>query len=187
MLSEPIAKLLCESISSGVMTLSWPEQADEREHLDRAGVPRLWFVESGVEAPVSESCLEDWLRLPAEDSDVRARLVALARRAVCHPSLPTLDERGRASHRGAVVYLSPVEQHLMGLLIANFDNAVLEADLLHAAWPDSGRYETLRVHVSRLRRRLAPIGLEITNVHAYGYMLQNTSSDHHDARSQPHH
>ena len=49
-MSEPIAKLLCESISSGVTTLSWPEHADEREHLDRAGVPRLWFVVSGAEA-----------------------------------------------------------------------------------------------------------------------------------------
>jgi len=171
-LTEPPARPIGEDTGRDVVALGWPDQADERDRLDRAGIPRLWFVEPGVEPPISENCLEDWLRLPADDTDVRARLVALARRAACHPAVPTLDAHGRFTHRGAVVFLSPVEQHLMEPLVANFGAAVSERDLIGSAWLEGGRDETLRVHVSRLRHRLAPIGLDIANVRGYGYVLR---------------
>ena len=172
MLTQPTAKLVYESMSRDVVVLSWPAQADERERLDRTAVPHLWLVEPGVDPPVSESCLEDWLRLPAEDADVRARLVSLSHRAAHHPIRPTLDEYGQLVHHGAVALLSPVEQHLAAPLIANFGEAVAEDDLLSSAWHEGGNEQTLRVHMSRLRRRLAPVGLTITSIHAYGYVMR---------------
>lgn len=65
-----------------------------------------------------------------------------------------------------------MDQHLAEPLIANFGNAVAEDDLITSAWHEGGNEQTLRVHVSRLRRRLAPIGLTITNIRAYGYAMR---------------
>ena len=57
-------------------------------------------------------------------------------------------------------------------MIENFGSAVAENDLIAAAWHEGGSEDTLRVHVSRLRRRLAPMGLTITSIRAYGYVLR---------------
>ena len=90
MLTQPTADLFYESARRDVVVLSWPAQTEEREGLERKGVPRLWLVEAGVDPPVGDSCIEDWLRMPAEDADVRARLASLAARAA-HPVGPPLD------------------------------------------------------------------------------------------------
>jgi hypothetical protein len=172
MLTQPTAKLLCESVTRDVVVLTWPNQAPERERLERDGIPRLWLVERGIDPPTGDSCIEDWLRLPAEDADARARLVSLAGRAAHHPSRPTLDAHGQLTRNGVVVILSPVEHHIAKSLIENFGNAVAEDDLIAAAWHEGGSEDTLRVHVSRLRRRLAPIGLTITSIRAYGYVMR---------------
>ena len=172
-MTQPTAKLVYGSMSRDVVVLSWPDQAAEQERLEHAGIPRLWLVEPGIEPPVSDCCLEDWLRLPADDADVRARLVSLARRAMHHPAQPSLDEHGQLSHHGVTVFLSPVEQHLAEPLVQHFGEAVADDDLIRAAWLDEGGNEqTLRVHVSRLRRRLAPVGLTITSIRGFGYLLR---------------
>ena len=172
MLTQPAARLVYESMSRDVVVLSWPNQEPERKRLERDSIPRLWLVERGIDPPTGDSCLEDWLRLPAEDADVRARLVSLAGRAAHHPSRPMLDAHGQLTRNGTVVILSPVEQHIATPLIENFEHAVAEDDLIAAAWHEGGSEDTLRVHVSRLRRRLGPIGLTITNIRAYGYVMR---------------
>lgn len=173
MLAQPAAKLVYESMSRDVVVLSWPEQANERQRLAGCSTPHLWLVEPGVDPPIAESCLEDWLRLPAEDGDVRARLVSLAKRAAHHPARPDLDEHGQLAYCGAVVLLSPLEQRLAEPLVANFTHAVPEVDLIRAAWPEGGSDQTLRVHMSRLRHRLAPIGLTLTSIRSYGYVMRS--------------
>jgi DNA-binding response OmpR family regulator len=171
MLTQPTADLFYESARRHVVVLSWPAQTGLREGLDRKGLPRLWLVEAGVAPPVVDSCLEDWLRLPADESDARARLDSLARRAVHHPMQPTLDAHGQLVHAGALVLLSPVDKQLAARLIADFGEAVADDDLIAAAWREGGTEQTLRVHLSRLRRRLAPIGLAITSIRGYGYAM----------------
>ena len=42
---------------------------------------------------------------------------------------------------------------------------------------DGCKEQNLRVHVSRLRRRVAPIGLCITRVRGYGYVLSPGQDD----------
>lgn len=163
------------SMSRDVVVLRWPEQGAERERLERLGVPRLLIVEAGVEPPSSESCLEDWLRLPADDCDVRARLLSLSRRAARHPMLPTLDDVGQLTHRGASVFLSPVDQRVAAVLVESFGTAVRDCDLARRAWPAGSSEQTLRVHISRLRRRLAQLGLTITSVRNVGYVMHEES------------
>jgi Transcriptional regulatory protein, C terminal len=173
MMTVPTAKLVLESMSHDVVVLSWPSQASERERLERLGIPRLWLVERGIDPPEGDSCLEDWLRLPAEDADLRARLASVAGRAAHHPSRPTLDEHGQLARHDVMVVLSPVEQRIATRLIEHFGEPVAEQDLIGAAWHEGGSEDTLRVHISRLRRRLAPIGLTITSIRSYGYVMRN--------------
>jgi two-component system OmpR family response regulator len=155
-----------------VVILHWPEQADRIDELERLGIPRLLLVEPESAPPMSTSCIEDWLRMPVDDASLRARLVALAAHARRHPMVPSLDEHGQLSHRGETVFLSITDQRIAEVLVEHFGQVVSEATLLERSRPDNRNDQTLRVNVSRLRRRVAPIGLAITCVRGHGYLMQ---------------
>jgi hypothetical protein len=173
--NDAVGQLVYASMSRDVVVLRWPEQGAERERLERLAVPRLLIVEAGTEPPPSESCLEDWLRLPADDCDVRARLLSLSRRAARHPVVPVLDDFGQLTHRGASVFLSPVDQRVAQVLVETFGTAVRDAELARRAWPAGSSEQTLRVHISRLRRRISQLGLTITSVRNVGYVMREQS------------
>jgi hypothetical protein len=167
------AEIIAEAgATKDVVILRWPEQADRIDDLERLGVPRLLLVEKDSPPPPSTSCIEDWLRLPVDDDSLRARLVALAAHARRHPMVPSLDEHGQLSHRGETVFLSLTDQRIAQLLIENFGHVVSEETLLDQARPEARNDQTLRVNVSRLRRRIAPLGLAITCVRGHGYLIQ---------------
>lgn len=155
-----------------VVLLHWPEQADRIDELERLGVPRLLLVEPDSPPPVSTSCLEDWLRLPVDDASLRSRMTALAAHAQRHPMVPRLDDNGQLSHRGESVFLSSTEQRIAELLVARFGQVVSEDLMLERARPEGRNDQTLRVNVSRLRRRIAPLGLVITCVRGHGYLMR---------------
>jgi hypothetical protein len=171
-----VSRLVYAGISRDVVVLRWPEQEGERERLEHLGIPRLLIVESGVAPPNGDSCLEDWLRLPADDCDVRARLLSLARRAQRHPMVPVVDDFGQLTHRGVSVFLSPVDQRVAEVLVESFGTAVRDEELARRAWPAGSSGQTLRVHISRLRRRIAQLGLTITSVRNVGYVLHEDSA-----------
>jgi Transcriptional regulatory protein, C terminal len=154
-----------------VVALRWPQQRAEVERFAMLSVPRLLFVEPGAPPPPTRDCLEDWVRMPADDQDVRVRLAALAHRAREHPQIPTLDGHGQLSYRGRRVFLSPTDERIAAALVADYDCAVSEEDLFRRVWPDGGRHAKLRVHVSRLRKRIEPLGLDITSIRHFGYRL----------------
>jgi hypothetical protein len=155
-----------------VVILRWPEQADRIDDLERQGVPRLLLVEPESAPPPSTSCIEDWLRLPVDDASLRARLVSLAAHALRHPMVPSLGEHGQLSHRGETVFLSLTDQRIAQVLIESFGHVVSEQTLLARVRPDGRNDQTLRVNVSRLRRRIASLGLAITCVRSQGYLMQ---------------
>jgi two-component system, OmpR family, response regulator len=169
--SDATTLLLWASQHRDVVVLRWPEQILDVERLEQLGVPRLLLVEPGVEAPDGDSCLQDWLRLPADDADVRVRLHALARRADSHAVLPTIDPYGQLSYRGRALFLSPLDQRIVSELIEHFD-AVVMVDDLKNAWPEGTSTQALRVHISRLRHRVASLGLTITSIRNVGYVMR---------------
>lgn len=151
----------------------WPAEQDRRQELAAAGHPRLLLVEPGAPPPVCADELEDWVRLPAPDTDVRARAEALARRAAARGlRTPVVDADGVLRYRGRSVPLPPVEARLTRALVDRYGAVVSRAQLARAGWPgaDPGR-NALDVHVMRLRRRLAPVGLVIRTVRGRGYLL----------------
>ena len=163
--------------------LRWPEEAGRRSSISQSGVPRLLLVPDGEEPPRVSDCLEDWIRVPAAESEVRARVDALAVRSRAHhangqeipdePAPPVIDDFGVLRVSGSWVALPPREARLAGALLERL-GAVTSRDLLvRAGWPAGapGR-NALDVHVLRLRRRLQPVGLAIRTVRSRGYLME---------------
>ena len=160
-----------------VVLIRWPEEAERRALLTAAQTPRLLLVELG-EPPAPEDCLEDWVRVPASDADVRARVAGLWTRAGQHASAaPRLDSDGVLRFGERWVSLPPVETRLTGALLERFGAVVSRDTLARAGWPEGapGR-NALDVHVLRLRRRLRPIHLAIRTVRSRGYLLEPSES-----------
>lgn len=157
-----------------VQVLRWPEDAAERSTHDHRAC--LWLVERDEAPPEPTSCTEDWLWLPTSDVEMQARLCALAVRAEHHPRRPEVDSFGQLTFCGASFFLSPTDEQLVRVMIDRFAEVTEERDLIAAAWPAGASSQVLRVHVSRLRRRLAPLGLEIRCVRGTGYVFGEARS-----------
>jgi len=102
-----------------ITLVRWPEEADRLERLRRERLPRLLLVASDAIAPPCGDCEEDWIRLPADDADVRTRLTSLAERWTRYGlgRDPDIDAAGRVRFQGRWVALSRTEQNLTGKLL----------------------------------------------------------------------
>ena len=161
--------------SDGIVLVRWPAEDAERQALAARGIPRLLLVEPDAPAPRCDDLLEDWVRLPASDTDLNARVAGLGRRAssVVVDGRPMIDDDGVVRVGGNWAALPPVEARLMTALVDRLGAVVHRDDLAAAGWPDGlpGR-NALDVHVLRLRRRIAPVGLVIRTIRARGYLLE---------------
>lgn len=166
------------------MLVRWPAERARREELVGLGVPRLLLVEDGHRAPEPADCCEDWVRVPASEEDVSSRVTALKFRADAHHANgaagaaaeldPHLDDDGVLRANGTWVPVPPVEARLLRALLERY-GAVTSRDLLsRAGWPHRAPdRNVLDVHVLRLRRRIAPVGLVIRTVRSRGYLLES--------------
>ena len=152
----------------------WPRESERRDLLAQQSVPRLLLVEDGHPAPEAADCLEDWVRVPSNEDEVRARLLGLMARSRFHAhDVPELDADGVLRFAARWVALPPVEARLTAALLGRFGAVVSRSALARSGWPDGApRRNALDVHVVRLRRRLAPIGLAIRTVRSRGYLLE---------------
>jgi DNA-binding response OmpR family regulator len=168
-----------------VTMIRWPEEASRRTDMTQTGAPRLLLVPDGEEPPPIADCLEDWIRVPAAESEVRARVEALAARCQAHPqngdgapapldpAVPILDDFGVLRMNGAWVALPPLEARLAAALLERLGAVTSREQLVRTGWPEAppGR-NALDVHVLRLRRRLQPVGLAIRTVRSRGYLME---------------
>lgn len=158
--------------------LRWPAESTRRDFLADGLAPRLLLVEDGALPPPPTDCLEDWIRVPASEHDVRVRLEALAARAGRHSErlAPDLDADGVLRFGAGWVPLPPVEARLTAAMLERFGAVVSRDVLSRAGWPDGapGR-NALDVHVLRLRRRLAGVDLVIRTIRSRGYLLESAA------------
>ncbi len=152
-----------------VRVLRWPIDASERG--TDAARPCLWLVDEGETPPAPTSCVEDWLWVTASDLEMQARLGALASRAAQHPRRPALDGFGQLSYGAGSLFLSPTDERIAQVLVEHFGSVVEDDELIAHAWPEGASAQVLRVHISRLRRRLQPLGLTISCARGAGYLL----------------
>lgn len=157
-----------------VALVRWPHESERLDELRATGAPRLLLVEGGVNPPVVEGGAEDWIRLPADEADLRARVQGIERRAQeGRAAPPEIDDDGVIRVGEEWVSLPPVEARLTSALVERYRAVVSREALARAGWPEGapGR-NALDVHVLRLRRRLAPLGLTISTVRSRGYLLE---------------
>jgi DNA-binding response OmpR family regulator len=156
-----------------VVLVRWPEEDARLRQLRETGSPRLLLLNGESEPPESADCLEDWIRLPADDRDMRARVARLASRSETEQSAPQVDGDGLLRYRGRWVALSPVESALAVTLVDRFGAVVGRDTLARRAWPEgTPTRNALDVHMLRLRRRIAPLGVEVRTVRSRGYLMQ---------------
>ncbi len=160
-----------------VRIVRWPEESELLAQLRAEHAPRLLLVPPPAPAPIVEQCEEDWVRLPAEDGDVRARVEALAARWARHRPGPQAGADGRLQYDGRWIALSPIELRLAGALAERFGEVVDSEHLARVAWPDEPTTDgALRVHLTRLRRRLRTVKLNVQNVRGRGYVMDRDDS-----------
>lgn len=163
-----------------VHLVRWPSESLRRRHLASVGAPRLLLVDEGAPAPDVFDIMEDWVRTPATDEDVRARIATLSARAGglgATPAAPALDDDGVMRHAGTWVHLPPIEHRLAAQLLARFGAVVGREALMAAGWPTGARDRgLLDVHMVRLRRRLEPLGLAVRTIRSRGYLMEATGT-----------
>ena len=156
-----------------VVLVRWPEEDARLRQLRETGSPRLLLLNGESEPPESADFLEDWIRLPADDRDVRARVARLASRSETQQPAPQVDGDGLLRYRGRWVALSPVESALAITLVDRFGAVVGRDTLARRAWPEgTPTRNALDVHMLRLRRRISPLGVEVRTVRSRGYLMQ---------------
>lgn len=170
-----------------VVLVRWPVEQVRRDELQREGRPRLLLLEDGVPPPPSApDDFEDWIRVPAGEVDLRARVEGLRRcvEARFEPA-PGLDDDGVLRLGDRWVSLPPVEARLTAALLDRYGAVVSRDSLSRAGWPAGapGR-NALDVHMLRLRRRLAPLALAIRTVRSRGYLLERLVAGDGQARAQ---
>jgi len=157
-----------------VTLIRWPDEEEHRRALAIADVPRLLLVDEQATPPAVDDPTEDWIRLPARDEDVRARVRSLLIRAgEWARGSPGVDPDGVLFVGSARLPLAPVEARLTALLLER-QGAVVDRDALaRAGWPSGmpGR-NALDVRILRLRRRIESLGMRIRTVRHRGYLLE---------------
>ena len=160
-----------------VALVRWPSESERLGSLRKAGVPRLLVLDRDAPPPASLDVLEDWVRQPISEADLRARIDTLAGRAGSASSIPPeIDADGVMRFRSHWVSLPPVEARIASALASRFGSVVRREVLTDAGWPDDPpSRNALDVHVLRLRRRLEPIELVIRTVRSRGYLLERSA------------
>jgi two-component system OmpR family response regulator len=159
-----------------VALVHWPAEAERLRRLRARGEPRLVVVEHGP-PPTTDDFLEDWLRTPVDEEEVRIRLETLRARARTHAEDLVLED-GVLRVGDRVVVLPPIQTRLASALLERRNAVVSRETLLRRGWPDEKPKDrnVLDVHLARLRRLLVGTGLEIRTVHRRGYLLHADST-----------
>ena len=164
-------------LAFGVILVRWPEEFDRIERLRTLRVPRLLLVGGDLSTLEPGDALEDWIRLPAPADELRVRVATLASHARERREKPTVDQDGLLRYGGRWIALSPTERSTAAILVDRFGDVVDYETLVRITW--KGRRPTrnaLDVLIKRLRRRIAPLGLEICTVRGRGYIFQNVDA-----------
>src|SRR5687767_376295 len=116
--------------TSSPQLVRWPGERHRREDLARLGVPRLLLVEAGAGIPdVADD--EDWIRVPAGEHDLWARLAALAK-AADRRRRPRLLDGVVLEHDGRTVVLARRDLRLARLLVDHYGGSVTWDDVRRA-------------------------------------------------------
>jgi hypothetical protein len=189
--------VLIPSVAAEVEMVRWPGDAARRELCAARDVPCLLLLEEGVAPPLPSRPLEDWIRVPADELDLVARVRRLESLGNRVGEWPTVDDEGVLHVGPRWSALSTAEAALARRLTADFGRLVNRNDLLAALSPPSPpagtaanatadrRPRTLDLQICRLRRRIAALGLTVSAVRGRGYVLEHARLSRQPPGSRP--
>ncbi len=151
-----------------------PEDGQRWDELREQGKARLALLADDVAPPVNDDPREDWLRLPATDADIRARMMRLQLLTEEESeALPLIDADNRLHVGDQWVALPPTEARLMKALIARIGVVSSRSFLATEGWEgQSVTRNALDTQMLRLRKRIFRLGLTIRTVRSRGYVLE---------------
>jgi DNA-binding response OmpR family regulator len=163
-----------------IPVLRWPEEDERRQQLAARNAPRMLLVSSSTAAPMVTDEMEDWLRLPADPTELRTRAAALAHRASGIHAPPRLDPTNGLVRRGhRWVAISEPQWPVVRILVERMGGVVTYDEIL-AVYESARRRDDQRAVKSmmwRLGHRLRPIGLVIHTVRGRGYLADVAPMD----------
>ena len=164
------------STNNDVIVISWPSGEALRQELGAQRLPRLLVVDDDASPPLTVDPIEDWVWASAPQCDRDARTTSLRLRAGRTRRPPTIDAAGRLHIDHEWVALSPLEARMLEPLLHRFGLVVGRLVIGQAGWPESPPTRNqIDVHMLRLRRRIAPLGLSLRTIRGRGYSLSFSS------------
>ena len=124
---------------------------------------------------------DDYLSKPFAQEELIARMAALARRGreqrsrvIEHGAVVVDLDRKRALFEGTPLDLSPREFAILSFLFSNMGAIVAKDRIAGAisAWDEHLSPNAVEVHVSRLRAKLEPAGIDIRTIRGLGYLIE---------------
>ena len=154
--------------------LRWPTAAAERDALLHDRQPCVWLVEIGAAPPTDWGHLEDWVRMPADEQELAARVSLVERRAEAVADHPWIDDECLLRRGNVWVALTQLEVRLLRPLLEHVRTVVRRDELARAAWPDdeSGGERNLATPIKTLRRKIAPLDISIHTISGRGYLVE---------------
>lgn len=156
-----------------VKFIRWPTEQHLRDLYRQERIPCLLVVEGGAKPPICSDPQEDWVRTPISPSDLDARVTALRQRSY-ERRTPVLDPAGTLTFRTTSVVMSSTHLDLMDLFVQRFGQVVYRCELMDVLTkrvPTSTR-NALDLHIMRMRKRIAPLDLNIATAWGRGYALE---------------
>jgi hypothetical protein len=158
-----------------VHLVRWPAEADDRRRFSEIGELCLLLVEPNELPPDDVGRSEDWVRSTADPIEVHWRIERLRSLNPRPLGPPEVDDDNILSFGDQWLPLGPGDAGLVRLLCEQFGNLVHRDELrvtAGAALTDAA----LSVRLFRLRRQLAPLGLNVATVRGRGYVLEANMS-----------
>ena len=165
--------------SLDVSLLRLPNDAQLRGQLATFCQPRILLVEPGAPPPVLLDPLEDWVRTPTDREDLLARSRELHRRAGnVAPDPPMVDDQGLLRVGRRWVDLSPAQAPVVELLIEHLER-VVRYDAIATTYERAGgssHSASIRTLLTRIGKRVHPVGLDLVTVRRRGVLLTQRPS-----------
>jgi two-component system, OmpR family, response regulator len=153
--------------------LRWPGDGARRAAAAERGTPRLLLVADGAPPPRLDPG-EDWIRIPADEHDLLARMQRLAAEYDRRRRPPYIEADVVLRYAGRTVVLSGGEGAVLRPLIASFGELVTWDVLRSCLWPDAERTaRAMSSRIFRVRARIEPIGLTIYTIRGRGVVLDH--------------